>query len=418
MVQIVGRSIQDRSFLNLLSSMLKAGYMENWVYHKTHSGTPQGAIVSPILSNIYLHKLDEMIERELIPEWTKGKSRAKNPEHVELEKAMDRAKRRKDTEEIKRLKVERGKLPSGNSQDPNFRRLRYVRYADDCLLGFIGPRKEAVLIKERLRNFIGSELKLEMNEAKTYITQASKRPARFLGYDIQCPTIPDRRAVNGKVLIRVPRSVVTEWVGRYTEKGKPIPKPERLYQSDFEIVAQYGSEFRGLYNYYKYAQNVSRLTRVKYVMMSSLVRTLANKHKTHSKAIYKKYKSRSDTVSIEVKLEEGPIAKFGGFSLKRVKRFTTAINDQTIWTYYGRNELTRRLTKDICEIEGCNQRAVEGHHINALKNLNKAWKGKKNKPDWVRFMIARKRKTIMVCIEHHQQIHNGTYGGPKVVGKH
>ncbi len=413
LLQIIGRNIQDSSFLKLLEDMLKAGYLENWTYHKTYSGTPQGNIASPILSNIYLNELDKMIEEKLIPEYTQGKTRKANPEYARLRNAIKKA----DKEEASKLREMLRNTPTGDVYDPNFRRLHYVRYADDILLGFIGPRKEAVEIKQRLKEFLAQELDLTLSDQKTFITQASQEAARFLGYDIQCPIITNnKRSLSGKVVMRLPRNVITQWVKRYCRQGKPIHSPEKLYLSDFEIVSQYGSELRGLYNYYKHATNVSQLYWVKHVMMISLVKTLAHKHKTSTKAIYRKYKARRDTTSIEVQTQTGQIAKFGGFPLTW-KRYFEPMNDQIKWTYYGRNELSRRLTTNICEIEGCNREGVEGHPIKALKNLKKRWKGKKDKPQWVKFMISRNRKVIMVCIDHHRQIHKGLYDGPKLVGQ-
>jgi len=417
LLQTMGKDIQDRSFLNLIEGMLKAGYLEDWTYHRTYSGAPQGGIASPILSNIYLKEMDRMIEKEL-NEWNKGKSRKQNPEYHRRYKKARRAFKQGNTKEGKRLMAEARKYPPKDVYDPAYRRLRYVRYADDVLLGFIGTYQEAVQIKERLKQYLLKKLDLELNDEKTYITQASQKPARFLGYDIQCPVIREnKRCMTGRVVLRIPKSVINDWTGRYSRNGKPIHRSERMHQSDYEIVSQFGAEFRGLFNYYKYALNVRQLNRVKYTMSSSLVKTLAAKHQTNPAKIYSKHKFTDETYGIEATSEEGPRATFGGYSLTRRKVIET-INDNIAWTYYGRSELARRLAADVCEIEGCTNNAVEGHHIKALKNLKKRWKGRKDKPEWVKFMITRNRKVIMVCNYHHHQIHSGLYDGPKLVGKH
>jgi hypothetical protein len=354
-----------------------------------------------------------MIEEKLIPEYTQGQTRKANPEYARLGYAIKKA----DKEDATKLRALLRNTPTGDVYDPNFRRLRYVRYADDVLLGFIGSRNEVVEIKQRLKEFLAQELDLTLSDQKTYVTQASQEAARFLGYDISCPIITkNNRSLSGKVVMRLPKRVITQWVKRYCRQGKPIHSPEKLYLSDYEIVSQYGSELRGLYNYYKHATNVYQLGWVKHVMMTSLVKTLAHKHKTSATAIYRKYKVQRDTMSIELHTQTGQIAKFGGFPLTW-KRYFDPINDHIQWTYYGRNELSRRLSTNICEIEGCHREGVEGHHIKALKNLKKRWQGKKDKPQWVKFMISRSRKVIMVCVDHHRQIHKGLYDGPKLVGQ-
>ena len=181
---ILAEKIHDNRFLRLIRNMLKAGYLEDWEYHDTLSGVPQGGVVSPILSNIYLHKLDEFVEQELIPQYTRGALRAANPAYRQVDALLRRARRRGDRAEARRLALEMRTLPSTDPMDPGYRRLRYMRYADDHLLGFTGPKAEAEQIKARLAWFLRETLGLELNAAKTLITHARSQRARFLGYDI------------------------------------------------------------------------------------------------------------------------------------------------------------------------------------------------------------------------------------------
>src|SRR5262249_13191893 len=146
--------------VRLIEGLLKAGYMEDWRYHDTLSGTPQGGIISPLLSNVYLNELDRFAEGTLIPTYTKGKRRTDNPEYTSLSTQIEAAQRRQDLDAVKRLKRERRKLMVGDPCDPDYRRLRYIRYADDFLLGFVGPGKEAEEIRQRLGEFLASQLKL------------------------------------------------------------------------------------------------------------------------------------------------------------------------------------------------------------------------------------------------------------------
>src|SRR6266498_2697451 len=181
---ILAEKIQDRRFLRLIRNMLKAGYLQDWEYHDTLSGCPQGGVVSPILSNIYLDKFDKFVEQELIPQYTRGALRAANPAYRQTDALLRRARRRGDRAQARHLMKQMRMLPSTDPMDPGYRRLRYVRYADDHLLGFTGPRAEAEQIKARLAEFLRQTLGLELNDSKTLISHARTQPARFLGYDI------------------------------------------------------------------------------------------------------------------------------------------------------------------------------------------------------------------------------------------
>ena len=210
---ILAEKIRDQRFLRLIRNMLKAGYLEDWDYHETLSGCPQGGVVSPVLSNIYLNKLDEFIEQELIPQHTRGEVRAANPAYRQADALLRRARRRGDRAGARRLAPEMRALPSTDPMDPGYRRLRYARYADDHLLGFTGPKAEAEEIKARLAAFLRETLGLELNAAKTLISHARTQPARFLGYDIivqhsSTKITRSRRSANGKIALRVPPDVV------------------------------------------------------------------------------------------------------------------------------------------------------------------------------------------------------------------
>jgi hypothetical protein len=134
--------------------MLKSGYLEDWTYGETYSGAPQGGVLSPLLSNIYLDRLDRWVADTLIPRHTRGARRARNNEHARLSRSMAAAWRRGDKDGHRRASRLRAMVPSGLPMDPGYRRLRYSRYADDHLLGFIGPRSEAQEIKAELAQFV------------------------------------------------------------------------------------------------------------------------------------------------------------------------------------------------------------------------------------------------------------------------
>src|SRR6516225_7193195 len=208
-----------------------------------------------MLSNIYMDKLDEFVERELIPQYTRGATRAANPAYRQVDALLRRARRRGDRAEARRLALEMRTLPSTDPMDPGYRRLKYIRYADDHILGFTGPKAEAEEIKARLAAFLRETLGLELNDAKTLITHARSQRARFLGYDISvwhCNTkiTSGRRAANGKIVLRVPPDVVTAQCARYRKHGKPWHRSRLQNLDDYDIVRKYGAEYAGVVNYY------------------------------------------------------------------------------------------------------------------------------------------------------------------------
>jgi len=219
---MLAEKIHDQRFLRLIKHMVKAGYLEDWRYDDALSGVPQGGVVSPILSNIYLHKLDEFVEQELIPQYTRGAQRAANPAYRQVDALLRRARRRGDRAQARSLALQFRTLPSTDPMDPGYRRLRYLRYADDHLLGFTGSKAEAEEIKARLARFLRETLGLELNAAKTLITHARTQPARFLGYEIvvqhsSTKIARNRRSVNGRIALRVPSDVVRAQCARYRQ---------------------------------------------------------------------------------------------------------------------------------------------------------------------------------------------------------
>ncbi|WSW80061.1 reverse transcriptase/maturase family protein [Streptomyces sp. NBC_00996] len=228
-LRVLGERVHDQRFLRLVRNMLTAGYLEDWVWNATLSGAPQGGVVSPVISNIYLHKLDEFVETVLIPEYTRGKLRARNPEYRRTERAVAKARRKGDRAELRSAYRRLHSLPSQDPDDPDYRRLRYVRYADDTLLGFVGPKAEAEEVKQRLAEFLRDDLKLELSNDKTLITHARTKRARFLGYEISVARSDrktghdrrNRRSASGAIVLHVPAAVVKAKSAPYLSRGKP-----------------------------------------------------------------------------------------------------------------------------------------------------------------------------------------------------
>jgi len=222
-------------------------------------------VVSPILSNIYLHKLDEFVERELIPRYTRGASRKRNPEYMRARHRREKARRHGDRAAARDLLRQMRALPSVDPMDPGYRRLRYSRYADDHILGFTGPKAEAEQIKAELTTFLRETLRLELNQDKTLISHARSQPARFLGYHIivqHCDTriTYGRRSANGRIALRVPPDVIKAKTAPYRRRGKPWHRSRLQNLDAYDIVRIYAAEYRGIVNYYLLAQDVWRLS--------------------------------------------------------------------------------------------------------------------------------------------------------------
>jgi group II intron reverse transcriptase/maturase len=419
LVSIAGEKIHDNRFLRLLQNMLKAGYLEDWRWHATLSGSPQGGVCSPILSNLYLDRLDQFVETDLLPRYNRGKRRRPNPAYQEIDNAIARAKRHGDRKAVHDLRKHRRAFPSQDPNDQDFRRLRYVRYADDFLLGFSGPKAEAEEIKRRIGEFLHDTLKLELSDEKTLITHAQTSAAHFLGYDLVAQHADDKldhrgqRQVNGMIGLRVPEAVIAKKCSLYMRKGKPAQRPQMLHDSDYTIVSRYQAEYRGLAQYYLLAQNVSRLGKLHWVMQTSLLKTLAGKHRSSVQKMARKYKSTTETASgrrtcikVTVPRSEGKkplVAQFGGIPLKRQQTAILVDEAPTIFTA-RQNEVVRRLLAGCCEL--CGEReGIEVHHIRKLADLNHP--GRSEAPAWKRLMAMRRRKTLVVCRACHEDIHAG-----------
>ena len=424
LLSVLGEKLHDNRFLRLLKYLLKAGYVEDWKYGRTLSGTPQGGVVSPILSNIYLDRLDKYVENVLIPANTRGTDRRDNREYIRLRSRMVYHRNVGHHSLAVELRKQMQQLPSGDPHDPDYRRLRYVRYADDFVLGFIGPRAEAQQVKESLETFLRDSLKLELSREKTLITHATSQAARFLGYELVNQQANDQhdhrgqRKVNGRIGLRVPAEVIDQHCRAYMRHGKPAHRNELLADDDYTIVSRYQAEFRGVVQYYLLASNVSHFGRLRTVMEMSLARSLAAKHKSTARKMRRLYKGIVETehgprvcLKVVKQRDNGKrplVAYFGGIPLKR-QRQAVLVDQQPQRYRTDRTELIKRLLADECEMCGSTV-DVEVHHIRALRDLNV--KGQREKPQWVQLMSARQRKTLVVCRTCHMNIHHGR-GNPQ-----
>jgi group II intron reverse transcriptase/maturase len=415
MLSTLAEKIHDNRFLRLLRNMLTAGYLQDWVWNATLSGAPQGGVASPILSNIYLHKLDVFVETVLIPQYTRGARRARNPAYLEVAAALARARRRGDRTHVRQLRQRMRSIPSVNPNDPGFRRLRYARYADDTLLGFAGPKAEAEVITQRLAQFLRDDLRLELSKDKTLITHARTGAARFLGYEITTQhndrkVTRGQRHLNGQIGLRVPRSVIKTKCAPYLKLGKPERQPRLVNDDAYTIIKTYGAAYRGLTQYYLLAGDVCRLGQVHWVMLTSMLKTLACKYDSTVPKMAAKYMTTVPTphgprrcFQASVPREAGTplVARFGGIPLRRQNN--TVLTDRAPLPATGHKELISRLLTGRCEI--CDRPdEVQVHHVGKLADL-----GKPGEPPsgWRQLMANRRRKTLVVCQTCHDNIHPG-----------
>lgn len=263
LLKILEKNIHDGRFLRLISNMLKAGYLDDWKFNQTISGTPQGGVISPLLANIYLNEFDQWLENTLIPQYTKGKRQKSNPAYNRMNAEISKARKNRDIQTAHKLEVERRNIPSVDPYDENYRRCRYVRYADDFLIGFTGSKADAEEIKAAMHNFLENELHLELSQEKTLITNASSQAAKFLGYKIKAQRANDyidpkgRRGANGAIALLVPAKVIESKCQSFKRNGKVTHRNALLQDDDFSIVQQFQAEYRGLVQYYILAQNLS-----------------------------------------------------------------------------------------------------------------------------------------------------------------
>lgn len=417
LLSILRERIQDNRFLRLVENLLKAGYCEYWRYWPSLSGTPQGGVLSPLLANIYLNRLDQFVEETLLPASNRGDHRRRNPEWNQATCKMHYHRKHGHPTEARKWDKVRHAIPSCDPYDPDFRRLHYVRYADDFLLCFAGPKQEAEAIKAQLKQFLQETLKLELSEEKTLITHAATQSARFLGYEItsqHCDTWFDRqkaRSVNGVLALHVPHDVIQAACARYMKRGKPTHRAEIAADSDYDIVRQYQWHYAGLVNYYLLAHNVGSLSKVRWILESSLLRTLANKHKTSVGKLWQKHKStvltpygprRCVVAEIHRPGKKPLVARFGGLLLRR--QMKAVLHDDVLIRRPRRTELIKRLLADECEVCGATEQ-IEVHHVRKLADLKQT--GRKELPDWAKIMIIRRRKTLVLCHSCHAAIHAG-----------
>lgn len=433
LIKILRNRISDERFIRLIWKFLKAGYVEDWRYQKTHSGTPQGGIISPILANIYLNEFDNYVIKELKEKFDIGepKKRKRSSEYRKYEARNGKLSKKinqteNETERkslIQKYKENKKKLltiPYYEPKNEGYKSIKYVRYADDFLIGINGSKEDCHKIKQEIGTFLKEKLNLEMSEEKTLITH-SEKPARFLGYEIKIrsefSTKRDKNGLtkrwyNGSVQLLIPKGTIEKVIVERkmvkdinAKKWDIVHRPALQGLSDLEIVQLYNAELRGLYNYYSLAENVAaKMWQLRYVMEYSCLKTLAGKYKTSVRKMKKKYsQGKHWGIKYQTKREE-KIAYFykDGFKTQKPNQSNTIDTKPNVYVYQCKTELEQRLKANQCEMCGDDSPSTvfEIHHVNKVKNL-------KGKAFWELIMISKQRKTLVVCKSCHVKIHNG-----------
>ena len=505
LIALLEERIDDIRFINLIKLFLKAGYIDDWKYNKTISGTPQGGIISPILSNIYLNELDKYSEQICNKINSTPNERVKNKDYVKFKNKYNYLKIKIENTELKIKQIEntisktfynlddndpiwnifnqvfdlrdsdknnitrsiktafqpivdnynisinklleisyyrrlkqsvdsmKDEMKEADSKFRNMKsidtstglnRLHYVRYADDFLYGYIGTKKEANEIFHKIKSYIENELKLEISENKSKITDTSN--IKFLGYHISRAKYNGQRIThindnkvrrhNNRLIFKLDSSTAINIVKRkgYGDyvNNQSMHRSYLINFDDIEIVKQYNAEIRGLYNYYKYASNAKHiLYRIQWLAHYSMIKTLGGKHKCSVAQVFKRKIIKTKTENglklwyCEAKdkiVEVFNINKMETYDIFKYNNDDKISDNFEIKTINIRSSALKKLMAENCEICGKSSSDVSIvlHHKNKIRNVPNT------NPIWTKVQKMRNRKTIAVCHNCHMKIHH------------
>jgi len=425
LIELISKKVKDARIIQLIYKFLKAGYLENWQYHKTYSGAPQGGILSPLLSNIYLHELDKFVMHILKPYFDQPPTQKYTTDYNLLRSHMEVTKRRMKKlkgiehrqciDELKRTRALLLKTPSKSQTD---KKLAYCRYADDFIIAINGNRTDCLWVKSNLSEFIHTYLKMELSEEKTLITHSSQY-ARFLNYRIcvrrnssikpkgvnNCT----RRTLMNQIDLSVPfedrinKFILSKGIAKI--RGDSFVSVHRnicVVSTALEIVSMYNAELRGLCNYYGLASDFYKFNYLSFLMTYSCLKSLGAKFQCSVGGVKWKFKDGKGGWCIPYETKAGQ--KWMYFAKYRDCKKSVVCSDVIVNAVgvYGLSvtSFEGRLKAKVCELCGSTQSGrYELHHVNKVKNL-------RGKFPWERAMIAKRRKTLAVCLECHHAIHN------------
>jgi group II intron reverse transcriptase/maturase len=430
LVRVLRKKIRDERFLNLIWKLLRAGYLDlREARQDSLAGTPQGGLASPILANVYLHELDEKVEEIRLRLERGGKRKHRNPLWRKLSEQKRHLVKKgaTRTKEFRELIQRIRSIPAVEVNDPNFIRIKYLRYADDWIVGICGPRTLAEQVKEELKTFLGQHLKLTLSEEKTRITHARKEQAHFLGTRIaigregiqRVVTTNNgsgrpikRRSTGSEIVMMAPKEELVKKLhskGFCTASGWPTTKLGWIHLDVDQILMLYNGINRGIQNYYRFTDNFSQLSQIQYILKFSLAKTLAAKYKCSVRQVFKRF---GKTPSVTVKAEDGKRDRHIAFYFNSdwtKQRNGFQIGHATVdllrWSLKMRTR--SKLGKPCCICKTREQ--VEMHHVRHIRKT-----GGKKPVGFNTILQALNRKQIPVCTTCHQKIHHGDYDGMRL----
>ncbi|MGM3216650.1 reverse transcriptase domain-containing protein [Pseudomonas sp. PhalM4] len=426
LIAVLKKRISDSRFLDLIWKALKAGYLEFNTPKNSISGTPQGSIVSPILANIFLHELDTFVEG-IVERETKGTVKRLNPVYTRYQKVIQRVREGRNIprEVYEEAKRNRRKVPSVLVNDPRVIRVRYVRYADDWLIGIDGPKSLAIDIKEQVREYLRDNLGLTLSDEKTKIGNARTEPAFFLGTYIQIGRSINAEArqskinITGKrqfrrrgskmgIIFRLPTELLVRKLhanGFCDGEGNPTPKRAWSILEARDIVTRFNHLLNGYNNYYSFVHNRQGLARLQFILQKSAIMTFAQKYRTRQPDIYRRFGPKLEVVT------PGKDGNFDSVALSLInvwnmgQRFSSGGNVKDIARTQLRLRSRTKLEGEVCCVCGKNEGIVMHHVRHVRKGASKGF---------AKVLSAINRKQIPVCPGCHLKIHNGQYDGMRL----
>jgi len=418
LLNIIRERVKCDKTIALIRNLLEAGYIDLKIFCESKLGVPQGSSLSPLLCNIYLHKLDVFMA-ELKQEFThpEKKSRKANPEYRALQRRLQKTP---DPAEKLELIQKLRKISSKDPLDSDYRRLFYVRYADDFLIGITGSQREAVDVLDRVRSFLSEELKISLKESKTHIVHFKKQAIFFLGttiYGISRTEKPIRTVkhsgwstsikvrVTPRVGLHAPIKILLDKLckNKFIKRNKlGVYKPTALRRvvnfDHADIVGYYNSVARGLMNFFSFVDNYTRIGAiVKYHLLHSCALTLALKYKLRYKAkVFKRFGKK-------LKCPESNKEFYIPKDFRRTNEFKVNPPDaNTLISRRWNNKLTKSNLFKACVI--CGAMPVEMHHVRKIRDLKGKFKSKKL--DFFHMQMASiNRKQVPLCSAHHKALH-------------
>lgn len=459
LMEMMKNKIADQQMIDLIHKILKVGYVNPHDIADSDlskkEGTPQGGLLSPFFANILFDRFDRWVEINLLTKYNVLRKDKINPAYNEavlkhlgtkwndvLEAiktaAPDvcRKKIRLALREVRKQQAAQNRIKY-YANEPDHRKLWYVRYADDMLLGLTGPKKDALAILKEIEIAVDKELNMQIHSEKSKIKHHSDG-VLFLGYkllgnyDVKFNYFDGQSRKSNRIKFSVPtKRLLKKYMNKgflqIARKGRNIKYVARRVDKwiylpdDFEVVKKFNAVVRGIANYYCGTDYPSALCELWVLMRRSLALTLSHRHKKRTaKAGFQKW-GRDLTVKYEVKKNGKMESREVKFEIPNIKygkfKRPGAVQGEFFWLMTSTTPTGATFPKSLsgiisakelpCSIPHCPNMAEEWHHITPRKRLKR-----KNRKQAL--FVAYGSRQIPVCSAHHKLITNGKYDGPSL----